>query len=62
MNLVKEWVLAEFSKGGNWRSVREASKKLAPGAKAIAEKEGARFTTDDVPARIYQWLLYSKKV
>lgn len=60
MNRVKEQILDIFNAGGNWKNPRQAAKQLADKAKKLAEEEGTRFTTDDVPARLYGWFLKSK--
>lgn len=62
MNRVKDEMIKIFHKGGNWKSIRQASIKLEDKAKEIALSEGTKFTTDDVPARLYSWFLKAKKM
>lgn len=61
MNRVKREIINLYAKGGAWKSARQASTKLAEKAKELATKEGARFSTDDIAGRVYQWILASKK-
>jgi hypothetical protein len=62
MNRVKNEIINIFREGGNWRSTRQAAKRLVDKAHEIAEKEGTRFTTDDVAGRLYTWFLKDKKM
>lgn len=60
MNRVKARMIAMY-RAGSWKSARQAAKRLEQAAKTAATEEGAKFTTDDVFARVYGWLLQADK-
>lgn len=61
MNKVKKRMIDKFHEFDKSKSVRQIAKKLESVARTVATEEGARFTTDDVFSRLYQWFLAEKK-